>query len=219
MAEYPSYLIHYGIPGQKWGVRRWQNEDGSLTPEGYEHYGKDKAKQIESKELYKQWKKSQGYNFGDNKLLKRKVSEDKKLMNLNKKADELGEKIYPKKIDLKQATEHDKFWADEMFFEQEGKGLYNRMSKYKQKKYKQIYEDLLSNEIRSRLITEAKNDGSLKKYYKLRDNIFKEENRLANELLGKYANKRVKFRGKHGRYTDRYDNTTMQLAISQIKYK
>lgn len=30
--------MHYGIPGQKWGNRRWQNEDGSLTPEGYEHY-------------------------------------------------------------------------------------------------------------------------------------------------------------------------------------
>lgn len=37
--EYPTYLIHYGVPGQKWGTRRWQNEDGSLTPEGYEHYG------------------------------------------------------------------------------------------------------------------------------------------------------------------------------------
>lgn len=42
MIKYPSYLIHYGIPGQKWGVRRWQNDDGSLTPEGYEHYGKNK---------------------------------------------------------------------------------------------------------------------------------------------------------------------------------
>lgn len=27
-------LKHYGIKGQKWGVRRYQNEDGSLTPEG-----------------------------------------------------------------------------------------------------------------------------------------------------------------------------------------
>ena len=33
------YLAHYGIPNQKWGVRRFQNEDGSLTPAGRERYG------------------------------------------------------------------------------------------------------------------------------------------------------------------------------------
>ena len=27
-------LVHHGIKGQKWGVRRFQNEDGSLTEEG-----------------------------------------------------------------------------------------------------------------------------------------------------------------------------------------
>lgn len=27
-------LMHHGIKGQKWGVRRYQNEDGSLTSEG-----------------------------------------------------------------------------------------------------------------------------------------------------------------------------------------
>lgn len=34
MSEYPSYLIHYGIEGQKWGVRRFQNEDGTYTDLG-----------------------------------------------------------------------------------------------------------------------------------------------------------------------------------------
>lgn len=33
------YLSHSGVKGQKWGVRRWQNADGSLTPEGRIHYG------------------------------------------------------------------------------------------------------------------------------------------------------------------------------------
>lgn len=34
-----DYLIHYGIKGQKWHVRNFQYEDGSLTPEGRIHYG------------------------------------------------------------------------------------------------------------------------------------------------------------------------------------
>ena len=31
-------LIHWGIKGQKWGVRRYQNPDGTLTEEGKAHY-------------------------------------------------------------------------------------------------------------------------------------------------------------------------------------
>ena len=34
MSKYPSYLVHFGIKGQKWGDRRYQYEDGSYTPEG-----------------------------------------------------------------------------------------------------------------------------------------------------------------------------------------
>lgn len=29
------YLAHHGILGQKWGIRRYQNTDGSLTAKGY----------------------------------------------------------------------------------------------------------------------------------------------------------------------------------------
>lgn len=31
-------LMHFGIKGQKWGVRRFENADGTLTPEGYKRY-------------------------------------------------------------------------------------------------------------------------------------------------------------------------------------
>ena len=37
--RYSSELHHHGIKGQKWGVRRYQNEDGTLTPEGKLRYG------------------------------------------------------------------------------------------------------------------------------------------------------------------------------------
>lgn len=32
-------LQHWGIKGMKWGVRKYQNKDGSLTDEGRKHYG------------------------------------------------------------------------------------------------------------------------------------------------------------------------------------
>lgn len=45
------YLAHHGIKGQRWGVRRYQNPDGSLTPRGKKRYAKsigyiDYAKQV-----------------------------------------------------------------------------------------------------------------------------------------------------------------------------
>ena len=34
-------LIHSGIKGMRWGVRRYQNKDGSLTPAGKKRYDRD----------------------------------------------------------------------------------------------------------------------------------------------------------------------------------
>ena len=39
MNEYSDYLSHHGILGQKWGIRRYQNKDGSLTEEGRKRLG------------------------------------------------------------------------------------------------------------------------------------------------------------------------------------
>lgn len=34
-------LMHYGVLGMKWGVRRYRNKDGSLTPDGLKKYRKE----------------------------------------------------------------------------------------------------------------------------------------------------------------------------------
>lgn len=69
-----TYLQHHGILGQKWGVRRYQNKDGSLTSAGKkrydvitelekkskEHQEAERKRYEESEEgkLYKKWRKS-----------------------------------------------------------------------------------------------------------------------------------------------------------------
>ena len=50
-----SELYHYGIQGQKWGVRRYQNEDGSYTSEGKQRYGigSDGRMTSEGRQIYR----------------------------------------------------------------------------------------------------------------------------------------------------------------------
>ena len=47
-----DYLKHYGVLGMKWGVRRYQNKDGTLTSAGKKRY-RERSKTDESHEDYK----------------------------------------------------------------------------------------------------------------------------------------------------------------------
>jgi hypothetical protein len=44
MNQYQAELYHHGIKGQKWGVRRFQNSDGTLTNAGKKRYDKISSK-------------------------------------------------------------------------------------------------------------------------------------------------------------------------------
>lgn len=50
------YIAHHGIMGQKWGIRRYQNKDGTLTPEGLKRYQRFDSKSFK-KEKSEQYEK------------------------------------------------------------------------------------------------------------------------------------------------------------------
>ena len=68
-------LYHHGIKGQKWGVRRFQNSDGSLTNAGKSRYGRGKEiskehQRIEEKERIRLYKTDKEYNKAYNEAMR-----------------------------------------------------------------------------------------------------------------------------------------------------
>lgn len=52
-------LMHWGVPGMKWGIRRYQNKDGTLTPAGKKRYDKEMAKAKAEQKIVKNRERTQ----------------------------------------------------------------------------------------------------------------------------------------------------------------
>lgn len=85
---YSDAIMHHGIKGQKWGVRRYQNENGSLTAAGKSRYksfstGRYERKADENKEKAAEHRRyAEDYNpknyIGKSKYTDRQKARDQK---------------------------------------------------------------------------------------------------------------------------------------------
>lgn len=86
---YQDYIAHHGILGMKWGIRRYQNEDGSLTNAGEKRYSL--GEKIHMHDVAKRRKKA---------LEKARITKEQKA----KEAADREEKLRTHKLPLKDMT-------------------------------------------------------------------------------------------------------------------
>lgn len=84
-----KFIEHHGILNMKWGRRRFQNPDGTLTPEGKIRYSREKRKQA-AKNLKKARKVREANKKKEMKLQKANAKKEKKLANKKAKIMEKG---------------------------------------------------------------------------------------------------------------------------------
>lgn len=92
-------LIHYGVMGQKWGVRRYQNEDGSLTDEGRRRLGySSKEIRKDNKIAFENGREATILGRASMKSMSRTIRDEKKLEKAYEKDPEGLKKSTKRKL-------------------------------------------------------------------------------------------------------------------------
>lgn len=87
-----DFLSHFRLKGQKWGIRRFQNEDGTLTPAGRERYYRKHENEIINKSL--RYEDDYDNTVEGKKLRKQYVDLIDKLENSRSTTEEEFENFY-----------------------------------------------------------------------------------------------------------------------------
>lgn len=109
--SYSDQLYHYGIHGMKWGIRRYQNPDGSLTEEGKQRYNTGIPSDWQDKARNKKDGARVTYNVKENKYYYQDDNTEKTQLKIHQDDlddTELGKLITRTKLENKVAEERSK---------------------------------------------------------------------------------------------------------------
>ena len=83
-------LYHFGVKGMKWGVRRYQNEDGTLTKAGSERYARDARERDYSEydPTTSSYYKTSGLKVNADRYVKEDMQRTKNLVDSTKKKND-----------------------------------------------------------------------------------------------------------------------------------
>lgn len=110
-------LYHHGILGQKWGRRRYQNEDGTLTEAGKKRYARDikennaKKKDNRIKDLEKNPPDVERWVREDTQRLKTVADESQGVIRTGKAVEQYTarraseKRVQPKRLDLSHMSD------------------------------------------------------------------------------------------------------------------
>ena len=191
------YLKHHGIKNMRWGYRRWQNPDGSLTPEGRIHYGKGLpkvAKNIRSN-LVKKSYSGTGEKLNKVKNLEKAGRQRKQALNeMSDKYSRASKRRELAEMNLEEAQRKDK---DSLFGNKRG--------------VKSAQKELEATKANERFVQNDFNK-IYKEYESLKLTALEEKEIYNNERNA--ANKRAE------KYIKRYGSTSMkELMDSDSKFK
>ena len=105
-------LTHWGVRGMRWGVRRFQNKDGSLTKAGQKRYNEELAK-VRKEERTLKNRKSVQTKIDKLAARKKAVEDSKKQFDQEQKKSKRGDKK-TEKDEVKTAKKEAKKSAKEM---------------------------------------------------------------------------------------------------------
>lgn len=148
-----NFLAHHGVTGQKWGERRYQNKDGSLTPLGRIHWGIGQARNAVSNKL--KTRKSFRLETDSEKRKRLKLKAEKKEENKKlklQKAEEVRQKrekaIEDKKAKIIAKGDKDAIYKNrELFSDEElDKAIarINKVNQFKTEKSSKQVEHLIN---------------------------------------------------------------------------